>query len=111
MTTNTTKTWTPAVTSILVSDGLDECGTELNKVVWFLTLDNAFGDRYSSVWSSASEAAAVARQAVVEAALAHGASPVASDRWVLHHPVYGSAAYAAYGEAEEVAWEAEMDGR
>lgn len=40
-----------------------------------------------------------------------GKLPVGFDRWTEGRPVYGSPAYQAYGQADDLAWERDMDER
>lgn len=65
--------------------------------------------RVLSLGAGNSEAAmlaeADAQAAALNARLAAGKAPVGFDRWVEGRPVYGSEAYSAYGQADDVEWE------
>lgn len=50
-------------------------------------------------------AKAEAQAAALSARLAAGKAPVGFDRWVEGRPVYGSDAYSAYGQYDDMEWE------
>jgi hypothetical protein len=97
--------------SNLVDGGLNEDGEQIVNELYHITIENLYGDRWVSRRTFETAEAAEAFLPRVTAALAAGADPRTSDRWAATYPVYGSAAYVAYGQADEVAWEARMDGR
>lgn len=109
MSTNNTRIWEATIASNLVKVGVDEFNQDIHREVYFITLTNARGDRYASDWGSYFKYRAFRRLGRVNTYLARGFSPLRSDKWHRYHPVYGSEAYEAYGAAEEIAWEREVE--
>jgi hypothetical protein len=99
------------VSSRLVDGGFSEDGEQVYNELFHLWVINDIGDRWESYRTFETLAEAEAYLPRVTAALEAGADPRESTKWFLTHPVYASEAYVTYGEAEEVAWEAQMDGR
>jgi hypothetical protein len=56
-------------------------------------------------WEAAAVAKAEAQAAALNARLALGKLPVGFDSWKAGRAVYGSEAYEAYGQADDLAWE------
>jgi hypothetical protein len=96
------ESWRAGLVSFLVPNGVDECGTPLDKEVWCLCCENEHGDRYLSVAEGCEEA--MGNLLVkVQKALAAGRGPVESPKWYLGSPRYGSAAWDATGAEAEMA--------
>lgn len=103
---NTKTDWEAGLTSNLVVTGKTEDGDDIIREVFRVACVNSFGDRYESVFSSFNRSDVARFRNRVVIALHHDkADPSKSLRWFRGNPVYGSAAYTKYGQAEEVAWE------
>ena len=73
---------------------------------WSVYAENSHGDR-RQYWVGTNEQARAERLALaLTARMAQGKLPVAYDRWTAARPAYGSNAYVAYGQADDVALEA-----
>lgn len=106
--------WEAAVASDVFEGPINEDGERPECLVYYVVLTDERGNRYSSArtWCSMhrnqrAEAERGAEQHLrrVRAALAKGATPVNNYKWERTRPMYGSEAYEAYGQAEEVALE------
>ena len=86
--------------------------TEFLAVVY---AQNEYGDRRADYLGTPYRAFSDAKARADRAAAALGARaakgklPVAFDRWFDARPVYGSDAYVAYGQSDDLAWEARQD--
>lgn len=112
--------WTAFVSSNVYCGPVNEDGETPDEISYFVVCENERGDRYRShlsfeteddVTTEGAPTAEMKAQAFlskVQAALVKGADPKASDKWFRTRPCYGSEAYAAYGQAEEVAYEREV---
>ena len=73
---------------------------------WYVYAENWHGDR-RQFWVGINEKERAERLAqALTARMAGGKLPVAFDRWTEARPAYGSDAYVAYGQAEDLALEA-----
>ncbi len=106
--------WHVGVGSDVYAGPVGEDGHPSEELCFFVSLEGPTGVRYISRTSWTTErfghnsnglaaAHAAHHAAKVEAALAHGASPVGSAKWVLGRPVYGSAAYDPRADLEDEA--------
>lgn len=104
--------WKAELTSNLVQVGTNEDGEAVLRAVFRVACVNSFGDRYESDFSSFDKSEVNRfRNKVVLALHRDKADPSSSKKWFRGNAVYGSAAYTAYGQAEEVAWERKVEGR
>lgn len=111
-TMNSKTDWRAEVKSDLVKVGVTEDGEDIVRELFRVACVNSFGDRFESHFSTFNKSdAARHRNKVVIALFRQKADPTKSPKWFRGHAVYGSAAYTAYGQAEEVAWEKALDGR
>ncbi len=106
------KDWQAGLTSYLVKVGTTEDGEDVIRELFRVACVNSFGDRFESKFSSfdRSEANRFCNKVVI-ALHRSKADPSLSKKWFRGRAVYGSAAYTAYGQAEEVAWERKAEGR
>ena len=74
---------------------------EIIRERYYMRASNAYGDAFVWGWFETPEE--------LEAAYLLFAPPIFF--WDKTYPVYGSRAYEDYGQAEEIAWEREMDAR
>lgn len=108
---NSRTDWQAEMKSDLVKVGESEDGEDLICAEYRVTCVNSFGDRYVSHFSTFDKSIAIYHSIKVADYLRHqNADPSKSDKWFRGNAVYGSAAYTAYGQAEEVAWEKAVDG-
>lgn len=112
METLSKKDWQAGLTSNLVKVGTTEDGEDVIRELFRVACVNSFGDRFESEFSSfnRSEANRFCNKVVI-ALHRDKADPSTSKKWFRGNAVYGSAAYTAYGQAEEVAWEHKVEGR
>lgn len=109
---NSKTDWKAEVRSDLVNVGVNEDGEDIVRELFRVACVNSFGDRYESRFSSFNKSdVSRHRNKVVIALHREKADPRKSEKWCRGHAVYGSAAYTAYGQAEEVAWEKDLNGR
>ena len=110
----TTSTWDAHVRSdVFEGPQHPEDGSRREELAYSIVLTDAQGNRFQSYWTRTTldhtreecEDAARRHQARVERALSQGADPRTSDRWAVTDPMYGSAAWTSYGEADQVARE------
>lgn len=109
---NSKTDWRAEVKADLVKVGVTEDGEDIVRELFRVACVNSFGDRFESHFSTFNKSdAARHRNKVVIALHREKADPFKSSKWFRGHAVYGSAAYTAYGQADEVAWEKAADGR
>lgn len=75
---------------------------------YYVVVTNTKGDRWAHDHGFKNEVAAEMLAKAVQKALDAG-KKLDSAHWTEHYPVYGSDAYVAYGQADQVAWERNME--
>ena len=109
--------WTAFVRSDVYTGSADnEDGEPREELAFYVVCEDATGRRFASRltftttelgWDAPSRATAFCMR--VTAALASGASPVGSDKWVRAHGAYGSAAWTESDALEDEARDLEME--
>lgn len=122
----TMTSWEVYVRSDVYAGAVNEDGETPDQLCFYIICENAFGDRYRSKMSFTTEDFGDFRMVgarkyfaaewkaeqfllTVQDGIKKGGDPVTSAKWFRTNPNYNSEAYAAYGQAAEVAWEKAAD--
>lgn len=76
---------------------------------WYVYAENVQGDRWRYYLGIDCKEKAEKLAHALNMRMLAGKLPVAFDRWEQHRPAYGSPAYVAYGQADDLAWERQCD--